>query len=304
MQLSAGICLASSLPAVSCSAEAMNALDIRKLEINIGLEKPFRALHVSDSHFCFADERENERKRKLAASRARYFGNSEEKFDAHLAYAQKNDLLFLHTGDLIDFVSELNLEKVHEKFQGKAVFLSSGNHEFSQYVGEAKEDAAYKAQSYAWVQSAFPNDLTFCSRTINGVNFVAVDDVYYDFTPAQLKLFKKEVEKGLPIVMLCHCPLYTPELFESRMNQRGAHCAYLTGVPESLMEKYAPHRRDQQKPNAATLEFMAWLKEQPLVKAILCGHIHDFWSGPFSQYTMQYSVGAGYQGKAYEITFS
>lgn len=303
MQLSAGICLASSLPAVQSSAEAISALDIRKLEIKIGLEKPFRALHVSDSHFCFADERENERKRKLAASRARYFGNSEEKFDAHLAYAQKNDLLFLHTGDLIDFVSELNLEKVHEKFQGKAVFLSSGNHEFSQYVGEAKEDAAYKAQSYAWVQSAFPNDLTFCSRTINGVNFVAVDDVYYDFTPAQLKLFKKEVEKGLPIVMLCHCPLYTPE-YQKILMRNGAKCSYLVGVPEAEMGNYSPSRREQQKPNAATLEFIAWLKEQPLVKAILCGHIHQFWSGPFSQHTMQYCVGAGYRGQAHEITFS
>jgi len=58
----------------------------------------------------------------------------------------------------------------------------AGNHEFSQYVGEAEEDEAYKAQSFAAVQGVYPNDLVFASRIVHGVNFVAVDNTYYRFT--------------------------------------------------------------------------------------------------------------------------
>ncbi|MBO7608640.1 MAG: hypothetical protein J6S96_00355, partial [Muribaculaceae bacterium] len=79
-------------------------------------------------------------------------------------YAKEHDLMLLHTGDLIDFVSEANLDAAARHYLEGDWFVSSGNHEFSQYVGEAKEDEAYKQQSYQKVQEAYPNDLTFCSR--------------------------------------------------------------------------------------------------------------------------------------------
>ncbi len=280
----------------------MKELKIERVSVDLGLEKPFRAFHISDTHLCLADERENQRKLNLAAGRRNYFGNSEEYLDASLAYAQKNSLLLFHTGDLIDFVSEKNLEAAENRFAGRNCFVSSGNHEFSQYVGEAKEDAAYKAQSFARVQKAFPNDLTFCSRIVNGVNFVALDDVYYDFTASQLAQFKEEVKKGLPIIMLCHVPLYTPELYDYSMS-REAGCAYVTGAPAEKVAVYSNHRREQQTANESTVEFMSWLREQPLVKAIFCGHLHYFWQGQFSRHTRQYVVAANYCGKAYEIEF-
>lgn len=305
LQLSAGICVASSLPSVKLTAEVkakMKELKIERVSVELGLEKPFRAFHISDTHLCLADERENQRKQNLAAARRNYFGKSEEYFDAALAYAQKNALPLLHTGDLIDFVSEKNLEAAERGFAGRNCFVSSGNHEFSQYVGEAKEDAAYKSQSFERVQKAFPNDLTFCSRIVNGVNFVALDDVYYDFTASQLTKFKDEVKKGLPIVMLCHVPLYTPELYDYSMGH-DVGCAYVTGAPDEKVAGYSNHRREQQKANEPTVEFMTWLREQSLVKAIFCGHLHYFWQGQFSQHTRQYVVGANYAGQAYEIEF-
>ena len=48
---------------------------------------------------------------------------------------------------------------------------------------------------------------------------------------------------------------------------------------------------------------IAWLKEQPLLKAILCGHCHSFYEERFSPTAMQYTVEAGYKGGAYEIEF-
>ena len=44
-------------------------MTITKTRIEIGLEKPFRALHMSDNHIALADNRDDERKIKLAESR-------------------------------------------------------------------------------------------------------------------------------------------------------------------------------------------------------------------------------------------
>ncbi len=278
-------------------------LKIVPITIKAGASSPFKAIHVSDSHFCFADARENERKRKLADSRRRYFSKGEGYFDAALNYAQKNKELFLHTGDLIDFVSNSNLEAIQSKLKDAFCFASSGNHEFSQYVGEAKEDAAYKLQSYDRVQKVYPNNITFASKVINNVNFIAFDDVYYNVTANQLAQFKAEVAKGLPIIAMCHCPLYTPELFDEMIIHRKEKSAYLLGAPNSKIQSYERSRLEQQKADLSTLDFLDWMKNQPLIKAILCGHLHFNWSGPYSKYTMQYVVGGNFAGHAYEITF-
>lgn len=73
-------------------------------------------------------------------------------------------------------------------------FFAAGNHEFSLYVGEAKEDAAYRAQSLDRVNAAFGNDIRFDSGIIGGVNFVAVDNFYYLFEEFQLEGLKNEAK--------------------------------------------------------------------------------------------------------------
>ena len=301
LQLAAGLCAAPALPSL-CLAEEENLLKIDRLTISIGLEKPFRAFHISDTHLTLADDRENDRKKALAAGRSAHFKTSEQCFAASLAHAREQNELLLHTGDLIDFVSEKNLEAAAAGFQGRDAFVSSGNHEFSQYVGEAKEDEAYKAQSFARVQKSYPNDLTFCSRVVNGVNFVAIDDVYYYFLPDHLARFEAEVKKGLPIVMMCHVPLYTPKLFDLMVNVNHT-LGYVTGAPEELIKNYPKYRFEQQRANDVTLEFIDYLKKQPLLKAILCGHLHFPYQERFSETAIQYVAGANYKGEAYEIAF-
>ena len=299
----------------SPTKEAETSLnEIRKITIPVGATTPFSALHVSDSHLTRTDERDNQRKAELAQGRKKIFPQAEENFDASIEYARKNGLLLLHTGDLIDFVSHANLDYVKQKLKGVNCLISAGNHEYSQYVGEAKEDEAYKAQSFDKVQASYPNNLRFDSRIINGVNFVAIDDVYYNFTKEHKELMKEEIKKGLPIVMICHVPLYTPELYAIMMHQNKGRCAYVTGAPLELTQTYEqdpnrpPHeqwrnRSVQQQSDKETLDFIKWLKKQPLLKAIICGHLHLFYQGTFSPTAMQYIVGAGYEGQAYEIKF-
>ncbi len=312
LQLGAGACLASTLPFKFDSnafgdGEAPlkeSPLNIVKFTLDVGATQPFTAVHVSDTHICFADERENERKLTLAKNRSRYFTKGEANFLAALDYAQKKNALFLHTGDMIDFVSEKNLDYVADVYKDVSNrFVSSGNHEFSQYVGEAREDEAYKAQSFARVQKSYPNDLTFCSKIVNGVNFIAFDDVYYYVAEDLLDKFKAEVEKGLPIVTLCHVPFYTPELFKHMIVDLKEPCAYVAGAPQDAMKEYKQDRFTQQLGDEKTIKFIEWLKKQSLVKALLCGHLHINFDEQFSESARQYVVGGNFKGDAYEFEF-
>ena len=288
--------------------------DVRKITINVGAKKPFSALHISDTHLTRVDARDNQRKKSLAASRQRAFPWAEHYFDAAIRYARERDLMLLHTGDLIDFVSEANLDFVAMQLGIGSWFVSAGNHEYSQYVGEAKEDAAYKAQSFDKVQRAYPNNLKVASQVINGINFVALDDVYYNVTAEQHELMRREVEKGLPIVLMCHVPFYTPKHCADVLKGNKGLAGYVTGAPLEITQTYQTNpslgpdeqwrnRSVQQRTDEPTAEFIAWLKQQPLLKAILCGHCHHFYEEQFSPTAVQYVVGAGYKGDAYEIEF-
>ena len=288
--------------------------EVRKLRIKVGAESPFSALHIADSHLTRVDAREDERKLKLSASRGPYFVQAEAYFSAAIRYAREKDLLFLHSGDIIDFVSEANLDYVAEQLQTVKSLVSAGNHEFSQYVGEAREDEAYKAQSYERVQKACPNNLKMASLVVHGVNFIALDDVYYNVTAAQFSWMRKQVKKGLPIVLICHVPFYTEKHCQANLKENNGMAAYMTGVPEAITRTFQTddslpadeqwrNRSVQQKADALTLEFIQWLKKQPLLKAILAGHCHSFYEEQFSPTAIQYTVGAGYEGAAHEILF-
>ena len=280
-------------------------MTIEKVCIEVGAAKPFRALHLSDNHLAFADMRDGERKVTLARRRHAAFdeghGAVEALLEEQLAYARDNGLPVLYTGDLIDFVSYQNLEYAKKALEDIDYFMAAGNHEFSLYVGEAFEDVPYKMQSYDLVQRYFRNNLLFDSRVINGVNFVAVDDGYYRFDGRQLEQMRAEVARGLPIVLMLHNPLHTDALYEAVMREQP--CAYLTGTPEAMMGSYDDYRLRQQRPDADTLAFMDYVYGQPLVRAVLAGHLHRAWTGPLPSGVTQYVADSGYHGFAREIEF-
>lgn len=288
-------------------------LNIKNITINVDCEKPFSALHISDTHLSYADLRDNERKIKLAAGRQRYFPFAEHYLDCSIEYAKSHGMQLIHTGDLIDFTSEANFDHASAHLMEGGALVSAGNHEFSQYVGEAKEDAAYKAATYKKVQEVFPNDLTFYSKIINGVNFVAIDNVYYNITENQHELVEKEMKKGLPVILLCHVPLYSEEILDFAL-ELGKGCANLVGCPESVTSKFPGNpdlpeseqwrnRSVQQKADKPTLEFVKWLRKQKMLKGILCGHWHKAYEARFSPTAMQYVAPANFEGKAYAVDF-
>lgn len=289
-------------------------LNVKKIRIECGAEKPFSALQISDTHLTRVDTRDIQRKIDLAASRASYFPLADHYLEEAITYARMRNLLLLHSGDFEDFVSEANLDNAAARFCQDDWIVCCGNHEFSKFVGEAKEDDAYKADSMEKVQGAYPNDLNFYSRIVNGVNIVTLDDVYYNFTEEQHALMEKEMEKGLPVVMMCHVPLYTPKFCQEILKGNNGRAAYMTGAPLEITSTFEQdpsrpeseqwrNRTVQQRADKTTLDFISWLKEQKLLKGILAGHCHCFNEERFSETAMQYVVGANYNGDAQEVEF-
>ena len=259
--------------------------------ISVGARTPFHALHLSDTHLTHADERDDERKNILAAQRTPPFHMHEENLALATAYARQGGMPILHTGDLIDFVSHKNLDRVHALTAENDFFVAAGNHEFSQYVGEAWEDEAYRNQSLARVQAAYTNDIRYDVREYNGVNFVALDNSYYLVDAWQLARLKETVAKGKPVVLLMHTPLYTPALYEYMMKERHSPCAYLMAAPEECLAPYPPDRYRQQRADDVTREAYDYIVGEKAIRAILTGHLHFDREDPVTDTLTQYVIG-------------
>ena len=272
-------------------------LNVLSLLLPIGAGRPFTLLHAGDTHLTLADARDGSRKTDLAAKRARVFPHAEEYLEELGRLQEAEHCPIVHTGDLIDFVSEQNLEAVRRFTDTHDCFTAAGNHEFSLYVGEAFEDAAYRNQSLKKVQAAFSNDIRMSSRVINGVKLVALDNGYYRFDEEQLDFLRRECAGDLPVILLMHTPLYTPALHSFMLNVRKAECGYLCGTPESEMGSYSQHRFIQQLPDKATLQTCEYIAGCPQIRCLLTGHFHVDVFCPLPCGKPQYTIGLDSVGR-------
>lgn len=245
---------------------------IIETKIEVGALAPFKIIHLSDTHMTYADMRDGERKVELANKRSQYYRGAEEVLALASDTARELGAPIFHTGDLCDFVSLANLERAKKFVDENDVTLAAGNHEFSQYVGEAIEDAAYRNQSLDKVQTVYKNDIRAYARRINEVNFIFLDDGYYKIDRIQLDFLKKELSAGLPTVVLMHTPLYEPDLYAIEREHHDS--GYLLGVPDELVDGYGSERAKLQRADATTWEAIGLIKNTPTVKAIIAGHLH------------------------------
>lgn len=275
-------------------------MELLKNTLHIGLERPLTLLHVTDSHIARVDERDNERKHALAG---RFdSSNREQLFREQLAYAKAHCDLMVHTGDLIDFTSQANFEFARTILSEEKVFFAAGNHEFSHYLGEAYEDRAYKMNSFREMMPGLGQPLFFQSRVVGGVNVVGIDDSYHQFEPWQLTRLKKEIAKGLPIILCLHAPLFDPALYDYHVARSGPDSSsYLVGCDEDHLPD-DEWRAIEIRPRGITMEAVAFIKKQPLIKAVLAGHVHFSFVGDLAPGMPQFVTGGGYEGVARELT--
>ena len=272
--------------------------------IEIGLKKPFTVLHISDTHLTAAYPHENEIKQRLKESRTQCFGGrQEEALRDSLTWAKEHADYVVHTGDLIDWQSEANFDLVRKYF-GKDICGCIGNHEFSIDMGISKNPKQENTETYKdytrdLLQKVYPFDISFQSQVINGVNFITLDDVYGTVTPHQVALFKEEVKKNIPIVLCMHVPFTTDQIW--RASQRFWENKFASDIN---VENYTPTGDYKaQKTDATTRDFIAYLKKEPLLKAILSGHLHVTVEEQFSPTARQYVVGSNFLFHGREVLF-
>lgn len=273
-------------------------LAISMQRLHIGIERPFSFLHISDTHLTAAYDDESDKKQQLKAARTRTFGGMQEQaFADSLAWAKEHSDLLVHTGDLIDFQSRANFDLVRRHFAGG--FGSLGNHEYSQdmWLGREEQTEAYRNETRGQVAAAFPFDTVFATRIVNGVNFIALDDVYGTVNERQVDLFRDEVKKGLPIVLAAHCPLFSDNLW--RIDRK------FWGNGRYVSSELPPSDGDftRQRTDPLTRQFVADLKREPLLKAIVAGHMHIGIVDDFSASARQYVVGPNFlfQGREFIV---
>ncbi len=271
--------------------------------VNIGLEKPFSILHISDTHLTAAYPHENEKKQTLHTKRTMTFGGrQEEALRDSLAWARDHVDYVVHTGDIIDWQSEANFDLV-KKYFGEGMTGCMGNHEFSpsMWLNDVKEERTekFKDLSRSKLQEVYPFNVVLQSQVVNGVNFVTLDDVYGYVTQEQVDLFQKEVKKGLPIVLCMHVPFHTDNIWRVNVKfwQREAAKLGSARVPDPSGD-YRIQREDP-----VTRDFIASLKKEPLLKAILAGHLHFTMQDQFSPTATEYVVGGNFLFHGEEILF-
>lgn len=279
-------------------------LSLAYRHVHIGLEKQFSLLHISDTHLSDAYDDEGEETVTFARKRRIGFGGLQKQaLAASLAWAKECADYVLHTGDLIDFQTRANHDLVKKLFgSGAPLFGAAGNHEFQRepYARGITNDAAYNALSRKALDASFGFDTLFSSTVVHGVNFICIDQSYGTVTAEQATRFEAETKKGLPIVLCQHVPFYTPELWiahEKYWRRRGKKFRYV-GVPPPASD----YKRQEE--DATTCDFIRYLKAQPLLKAILAGHVHVDAQDRFSPTAMEYLVAGNYLFHGAEILFS
>ena len=278
-------------------------LSLSYATVRVGAERPFAVLHISDTHLCEAYDDEGEVTVKLRDMRRRTFGGRQEEALADsIAWARKNVDYILHTGDIIDFQSRANFDLVKKHF-GDAMFGALGNHEFARHMWLAEEKEPkteeWKDRTRAKLDEVFPFDVVLHSQVVNGVNFVTLDDVYGTVTERQVERFRAEVAKGLPIVLCMHVPFFTDDIWRAT-TQFWARSGSRFG-DAAVPPRKGDYQRQSEDP--VTRDFIAYLKKEPLLKAILAGHEHVTIQDRFSETAEEYVVGANFLCAAREVLF-
>ncbi|MBQ7184049.1 MAG: metallophosphoesterase [Clostridia bacterium] len=277
-------------------------LNILRSTVTLGLEKPLKVLHISDSHIPLCDGRDSEQKQAIAQRKAPRLREMLDSLEAQTAWAEEHCDLIIHTGDLIDFMSQANLEFARKWLKNDKVLYIAGNHEY--YDGPGWEDMHYRMTSVAKMgPEGIGANLFYTSRAVGGVNFVGIDDAYHQVEDWQTQRLAMEAEKGLPIVLFLHAPLFEQALWERSVAYWKDTSAYLVGCDEEHLMTYTEFRAVDQRPFTSTRRFVEYVNSEKRIKAVLAGHVHFNFESRLPGGVTQYVIGRGHYGEAREITF-
>ena len=274
--------------------------------IDAGADEPFYFIHIGDTHVSYIDERDygDERLIDTADKRIDYCPTDLRVLDDVSLKARELGAFIVNTGDLIDFISQKNLDIAKDFNSKNDVFTSAGNHEYLVYIWNDGDNYERRDRVRDTVKPAFTNDIEFSVRIEHGVKFIAIDNSFHNIDEWQLERFKEELAKDdMPVILALHVPLYAPDMFEFQMASLNYEFpAWLMNVPEELMRRYNYSEEDykEQKANKFTEEFYDLIINSPEIKAIVTGHNHAHFVSQVTPALKQYMVATD-EGQIFEV---
>lgn len=254
-------------------------LNIIRSELKIGATRPFRIFHITDLHLTFCGSSEGTYETELSKKRRACFPSAHESFAELRQYIanQQPDITAM-TGDIIDFPLESNLERLYSFTEDCGEYLyTPGNHDWS-YPREY-----HTHETYTRFMPLFrkvcggDTDFNVCER--NGVLLICIDDSSDCINERQLALFRAQVERGLPMIVFLHVPLYAEPLIEKV--REIWHAPIVIGHEES---------------NELTKQFCRELGRSNAT--VLTGHVHFSREDSLSEGAKQYITAPAALGNA------
>ena len=96
-----------------------------------------------------------------------------------------------------------------------------------------------------------------------------------------------------------HVPFYTDAIWLANSKFWKANHRFMSAAVPDARGDYLKQRTD-----VVTRDFIAYLKKEPLLKAILAGHLHITVQDRFSPTAMQYVVGGNFMFHGQEVLFT
>lgn len=245
--------------------------------------EPFKVLFLSDTHLTLEDERGKAfypytRRMGGNAVEPENYGTTngrEQALIRSLEKAKKEQVeLVILGGDIINFPSKASVEKLKEIMDASGLqwVYTAGNHDWH-YEGEPGDASELRKK---WEQESLlplyhgENPL-YSSRIIHGINFVLIDNSTFEISAEQLDFFNKQIDKGLPIILAMHIPLYLP----------GHNIDYGCGHPGWNLKNDTYYKIEDREPwpenghTVTTFEFRDEVWSSPKVIGIFAGHTHE-----------------------------
>lgn len=261
------------------------SLDGNRISIHTKAEvKETRIFHITDTHLALDDHRGEPFMAFSQRMAAAYTVNThfqtgedittKESFTETLSLAKNEgaDLIAL-TGDIFSFPSKAAVEWAFDMLvkTGIPFVYIAGNHDWH-YEGMKGSSEALREE---WTEKNLKpmyqgNHPLYASYDINGIRIVCIDNSTYEILPEQLEFFRKQLDTGLPLLLLMHIPLYVA----------GRSLGYGCGHPQWGAESdrgFEIERREKWREGGHTETTMTFRDEVfncTNLLSVLSGHIH------------------------------
>ncbi len=268
----------------------MSFIQENKINLNLNLKKSYTLVHFSDVHLINLNDNETDKQKDDAINHekawyrvrkdfANYFNeicNEEQMipscqcFDKLLDYTKKiNPDALLMSGDIIDYNSTANLLYLSKSLKNFNIpfVLTYGNHETPNNIFDKIIDNS-----------------TFQIIKFGEFKVIGIDNSQKKITSECLNKLKEQLNDNCPIILCMHIPI-------------------LTKYNEKEMQKYDSYFIiDYRNCDDITAEFIDILINNPLIKAIFCGHTHGASTSNFAIDKKQYCASSGLIGYVNLIT--